>query len=124
MEPLKTIGYRQYNGTMSAGGYPGQPTFTPPDDEDATERPAYGWYPSAGTSGASSSQVLLGNIDYIQRIIRSKVVGVPDPSIYFPGDLVILDGVDYVVSEDVRDYRTGPFSPGPGGEIIVERVTG
>jgi hypothetical protein len=117
MQPLKTVGYRKYNGSFSSDGYPGMPTFSPPDDQPPDSRPAYGWYPLA-------SQVPLGNDDYTQRVIKSKAVGVPDPTIYAPGDLVILDDVDYVVSEDVRDYRTGPFTPGPGGEIIVEKVSG
>jgi hypothetical protein len=113
----KTIGYRKYNGSMSADGYPGSPTFTPPDDQPAEDRPAYAWAPLA-------SQVPLGNDDYTQRVISSIVVAVPDPTIYAPGDLVILDGRDYVVSQDIRDYRTGPYSTGPGGEVIVEKVTG
>lgn len=117
MEPRKLIGYRKYNGAFSADGYPGMPTFTPPDDQPAEERPAYGWAPLVST-------VETGNDDYMQRVIRSKTIAVPDPTIYAPGDLVILDGVDYVVSEDVRDYRTGPWEPGPGGEVIVERVSG
>lgn len=117
MDALKTIGYRKYNGSMSVDGYPGSPTFTPPDDQPAVSRPSYGWYPLA-------SAVPTGNDDYMQRVIRSKAVGVPDPTLYAPGDLVILDGVDYVVSEDIRDYRTGPFGEGPGGEVIVERVSG
>jgi hypothetical protein len=117
MEARKTIGYRRYVGSMSADGYPGSPTFEPPDTAPPTDRPAYGWHPLAST-------VPLGNVDYIQRVIASQVVGVPDVTIYAPGDLVILNGVDYVVSEDVRDYTNGPFSHGPGGEVVVEKVTG
>jgi hypothetical protein len=117
MEARKTVGYRRYNGTLSADGYPGSPTFTPPDTDPPESRPAYGWYPL-------SSTVPTGSDDYMQRVIKSQVVGVPDPVIYAPGDLVILDGVDYVVSEDMRDYRNGPHSEGPGGEVVVERVTG
>ena len=117
MEALKTVGYRKYLGSMSADGYPGSPAFTPPDDQPAEDRPAYGWYPLA-------SEVPLGNDDYTQRVIASIAVGVPDATIYAPGDLVILDGRDYVVSQDVRDYTTGPFDRGPGGLVIVERVTG
>lgn len=117
MEPRKTIGHRKYVGSMSPDGYPGSPTFNPPDTEPANERPAYGWHPQA-------SEVSLGNDDYTQRVIASMVVGVPDVSLYAAGDLVILNGRDYIVSEDVRDYTNGPFSAGPGGEIIVERVTG
>ena len=113
----KKVGYRKYNGSMSVDGYPGSPTFTPPDDQPAEERDAYGWAPLV-------SQVPLGNDDYTQRVIASIVIGVPDPTIYAPGDLVILNGRDYVVSEDVRDYRNGPYSVGPGGEVIVEKVTG
>ena len=117
MEALKTIGHRKYIGSMSAGGYPGAPTFDPPDTSPADDQPAYGWHPQA-------SSVPLGNPEYTQRVIASMVVGVPDVTLYAPGDLVILNGRDYVVSEDVRDYTNGPFSHGPGGEIIVERVTG
>jgi len=117
VEALKTVGYRKYNGSMSADGYPGSPTFTPPGDQPATSRPAYGWYPLA-------SEVPLGNDDYTQRVITSIVVGVPDVTIYEPGDLVILDGEDYVVSQDVRDFTKGPFGRGPGGVVIVERVAG
>lgn len=117
MEPLKTIGHRKFIGSMSANGYPGMPTFSPPDTQPPTSRPAYGWYPLA-------SQVPLGNPDYNQRIIASLAVGVPDVTLYGPGDLVVLNGQDYVVSEDVRDYTNGPFSHGPGGEIIVEKVSG
>lgn len=112
MQPLKTIGHAKYVSSMSPDGYPGAPTF-----EAQVTRPAYGWHPQA-------SSVPLGDPDYIQRVIASVVVGVPDATVYKAGDLVVLDGRDYVVSEDVRDYTTGPFSPGPGGEVIVERVTG
>lgn len=112
MEALKTIGHSKYVGTMSPDGYPGAPTFQPEVD-----RPAYGWHPQA-------SDVPLGNDDYTQRVIASQVVGVPDVTLYRPGDKVTLNGTDYIVSEDVRDYRNGPFSEGPGGELIVERVTG
>jgi hypothetical protein len=117
MEALKVIGYRKYNGSMSADGYPGSPTFTPPDTDPPDDRPAYGWYPL-------TAEWPVGNDDYSQRLIASTAVGVPDATIYAPGDLVILNGIDYVVSEDVRDFTTGPFGPGPGGVIIVEKVTG
>jgi hypothetical protein len=117
MQALKKVGHRKYMGTMSADGYPGSPTFVPPDTEPPHEYPAYGWYPLA-------SEVPLGNDDYTQRVISSIAVGVPDATLYAPGDLVILGGEDFVVSQDIRDYTTGPWGPGPGGLIIVERVTG
>jgi len=117
MQALKIIGYRRFIGSLSPDGYPGAPAFDPPDTQPPDDQPAYGWHPMAST-------VPLGDNDYTQRVIASMVVGVPDVSLYAPGDLVILDGRDYVVSQDVRDYTTGPFSPGPGGEVIVERVTG
>lgn len=104
-------------GAMSVDGYPGSPTFTPPDTQPPHQYPAYGWYPLA-------SEVPLGNDDYTQRVIASIAVGVPDVSLYKPGDLVILDGEDFVVSQDVRDFTTGPFGTGYGGVIVVERVTG
>lgn len=117
MEALKTIGHRKYVGSMSADGYPGAPAFSPPDTDPPNEYPSYGWYPLA-------SEVPLGNDDYTQRVITSLVVGVPDVTPYAAGDLVILAGENYVVSEDVRDYTTGPFGRGPGGVVIVEKVAG
>lgn len=129
MEPRFGIGHAKYVGSMTTGGYPGAPTF-----EDEVARPSYGWYPLA-------SEVPLGNAEYNQRVISSVAVGVPDVAPYSAGDKVVLtptlvlledlevpvavDGAeDYVVSEDVRDFTTGPFERGPGGVIIVERVTG
>lgn len=117
MEALKTIGHRKYVGSMSEDGYPGSPHFQPPDDQPATEYPSYGWYPLA-------SEVPTGDDDYTQRVIASLVVGVPDVTPYAAGDLIIIGDENYVVSEDVRDFTTGPFGRGPGGVIIVEKVTG
>lgn len=117
MRATKTIGHRKYMGVLSAAGYPGAPMFDPPDTQPATLRASFGWHPQA-------SDVKIGDVEYTQRVIASMVVGVPDVTPYAPGDLVILNGNDYVVSEDVRDYTNGPFSRGPGGEIVVERVTG
>lgn len=120
------IGHAKYVSGMSEDGYPGSPAF-----EDEVVQPSFGWYSLA-------SEVPLGNEDYTQRVITSLVVGVPDTAPYKPGDKVVLtarpipladliapvDGEDFVVSEDVRDYTTGPWDRGPGGVIIVERVTG
>lgn len=110
--PSKKIGHAKYVGSMSVDGYPGAPAF-----EGTVSRPSYGWYPLA-------SEVPLGNNDYTQRVITSLVVGVPDVSPYKAGDLVILADGNYVVSEDVRDFTTGPWPGSPGGVIIVEKVTG
>jgi hypothetical protein len=41
-----------------------------------------------------------------------------------PGDDVADDNKTYFVSADVRDYNTGPFGFKPGGEVILEKVTG
>jgi hypothetical protein len=112
MDAAKTIGHAKYVGSMSTDGYPGSPTF-----QATVDRPSYGWYPLA-------SEVPIGNDDYSQRVITSLVVGVPDATVYRPGDLVILNGENYVVSEDVRDFTTGPFGIGPGGVVIVEKVSG
>lgn len=118
MRASHTIGHRKYMGTMSPDGYPGAPTFSPPETDAPNQYPAFGWH-------AQASDVALGNNDYTQRVIASIVVGVPDVSPFAAGDLVIVDGKDYIVSEDVRDYTSGsPFRPGPGGEIVCERVTG
>jgi hypothetical protein len=114
VEALKTIGHAKYNGTMSADGYPGSPTF-----QATVDRPAFGWYPL-------SAEWPIGNADYSQRLISSIIVGVPgsDLTLYSPGDLVVLDGVDYIVSEDIRDFTKGPWGPGPGGTVVVEKVSG
>lgn len=113
-----TIQHAVYQGSADADGYPTGDMYA-----DPVSRPAYGWYPL-------SSQ-LNPSMDYDRRIITSKVVGVPDVSPYSPRDRIALPGGDinddaesYFVSEDVRDYTTGPFSQGPGGEIVIELVTG
>ena len=111
MEALKTVGHAKYVGSMSPDGYPGSPTF-----ETEVTRPVYGWAPLA-------SQVPLGNDDYTQRVISSSSWVSPTPP-FTTRRKVTLNGEDFVVSQDIRDYRTGPFSPGPGGEVIVERVRG
>ena len=117
MEARYLVGHRKYMGSLTPTGYPGSPTFIPPEDQPPNEYPAYGWY-------SLTAEWPVGNDDYTQRLIKSLAVGVPDVTLYEPGDLVILDGEDFVVSEDVRDFTKGPFGDGPGGLVIVERVTG
>lgn len=111
MQAKYTIAHQVYQGSSDADGYPTGDTYAA-----AVNRPAYGIYPL-------SSQ-LDPSMEYDRRIITSKVVGVPDTSVYSARDKVTLNGEEYFVSEDVRDYTTGPFTPGPGGEIILEQVSG
>jgi hypothetical protein len=126
VEPRFGIGHAKYVGSVSADGYPGSPHF-----EDEVVQRSYGWYPL-------SAEWPAGNDDYTQRLISSLIVGVPDVLPYSPGDLVVLPpvpilfdeavapmvGENFVVSEDVRDFTTGPWGRGPGGTIVVERVKG
>jgi hypothetical protein len=111
-----TILHRSYTGSTDSEGYP-----TGDDHDDAVQRKAYGWYPLASVLEMSG--------EYDRRVITSKVLLVPDVSPYAPRDIVILstdpDGDSYFVSQDVRDYSTGPFaSATKGGEIILEKVSG
>lgn len=108
--------HQEYTGSTDSDGYP-----TGDDHASAVERKAYGWYPL--------SSVLEMSGDYDRRVITSKVLLVPDVSPYSPRDKVILStdptGDAYFVSQDVRDYSSGPFtSTISGGEIILEKVTG
>jgi hypothetical protein len=106
-----TIGHKPYAGSTDSDGYPTGDVYS-----DAVDRPAYGWYPLSSQLNPTG--------EYDRRIITSKVVGVPNPTLYKARDVVVLDGEEYFVSEDVRDYNHGPFSEAPGGEIVVEKVTG
>lgn len=115
-----TIQHKKYTGSTDVDGYPSQDVHDP-----AVSRKAYGWYPL--------SSVLNMTGDYDRRVITSKVLLVPDVGPYAPRDEIILPQPadhpeaerTYFVSEDVRDYSTGPFvSSTKGGEIILEKVTG
>lgn len=111
-----TILHKKYTGSTDAEGFP-----TGDAHEAPVSRKAYGWYPLAS--------VLEQSGDYDRRVITSKVLLVPDVSPYAPRDKVVLSsdpfGDEYFVSEDVRDYSTGPFvSATKGGEIILEKITG
>lgn len=110
---MYTITHSAYTGSTDADGYP-----TGDDYGTAVDRPAYAIYPL-------SSQLNMG-ADYDRRVITSKVLMVPDVSPYSPRDKVVLPGSDteYFVSQDVRDYTTGPFGYNPGGEVVLEVVTG
>lgn len=113
MEALYTIAHAKYTGSTDSDGYPTGDDYGVPVD-----RQVFGWYPL--------SSILNVGADYDRRVITSKVVMVPDVSPYSPRDKVVLPGLsdEYFVSQDVRDYTTGPFPFKPGGEIIVEVVTG
>lgn len=117
MEADKTISHAKYTGSTDADGYPTGDAYA-----GAVDRLVYGWFPL-------SSQ-LNPSMDYDRRVITSKVLQVPNVSPYSVRDKVILPGDPdgegartYFVSEDVRDYNTGPFGFRPGGEVVLERVT-
>lgn len=117
MRRVQKILHASYAGSTDADGYPIGDTYS-----DAVERDTYGWYPL-------SSQLSPAG-EYDRRVITSKVLLVPDPAVFSPRDQVILPGLNdvedrtYFVSEDVRDYTTGPYGYDPGGEIVVGKVTG
>lgn len=101
-----------YTGSTDTDGYP-----TGDEYGTAVERVSYGWYPL-------SSQLSPAG-EYDRRVITSKVVLVPDPTVFAARDRVTLPTDDvYFVSEDIRDYTTGPYQYDPGGEIVIEKVTG
>lgn len=112
MQPQYTVSHSAYTGSTDADGYPTGDAYSA-----AVDRLAYAIYPL-------SSQLNMTG-EYDRRVVTSKVVMVPDVSPYSPRDKVILPGsnVEYFVSEDVRDYNTGPFGYFPGGEIVLEVVT-
>lgn len=117
METRYTVSHAVYNGSTDSEGYP-----TGDDYGDPVDRRVYGWYPLSSQLNPSG--------DYDRRVITSKVLQVPDVTSYAVRDKVILPGngnIDdrtYFVSEDVRDYNTGPFGFKPGGEVVLEKVTG
>ena len=120
MEAAYTIQHASYQPPGTDGdGYP-----IPEGHGDPVDRQVYGWYPQ-------SSEATVGNDELSHRVITNKIVMVPDVSPYKPGDRVAFPGDDitddesaYRVSEDVRDFNTGPFGFKPGGAIVVERVRG
>jgi hypothetical protein len=93
-------------------GYPNGDTYDDPEPRDT-----FGWYPL--TSQINS------DADYDRRVIDKRVVMVPDATVYTVRDQITFPGDDiWFVSEDLRDYTTGPFPYRPGGEIVVEKITG
>jgi hypothetical protein len=105
-----TVQHHAYTGSTDSDGYPTEDVFADPVD-----RPAYGLEPLSSRLDMSGT--------YDRRVITSKILGVPDPELYSARDKVVWYGAAYFVSEDVRDYTTGPFSRGPGGDVILEAVT-
>lgn len=108
------VTHTPYTGSTVADGTQG-----PPQYGSSVVREVYGWYPQA-------SQVPFGNDDVSLRVKTSLVLLVPDVSVYKVRDKVVVPGKTdpFFVSEDVRDYTTGPFGYQPGGEIVVEKVSG
>lgn len=108
-----TVSHAAYTGSIDTDGYPTGDAYAP-----SVDRPAYAIYPLASQLNMTG--------EYDRRVITSKVLMVPDVSPYSPRDKVVLPGSDteYWVSEDVRDYNTGPFNYSPGGEVVLEVVKG
>lgn len=116
-----TVQHFRYLGSTSVDGYPTVPTY-----EAVVPRKVYGWYPSSGHASVSASS-MSNSGDYTRRVITSKVVLVPDTSFYSVLDKIVLPDSDteFFISEDVRDYTTGPFTTSfGGGELIITKVSG
>lgn len=113
MEASFVVSHATYTGSTDSDGYPTGDAYDEPVD-----RKVFGWYPL-------SSQLSPAG-EYDRRVVTSKVVLVPDTAPYAPRDRVVLPDSDteYYVSEDVRNYNTGPFGFRPGGEVVLEVVTG
>jgi hypothetical protein len=119
------VAHSAYTGSSDADGYPTGDAYG-----TAVQRPAFGWQPLSSQLNSTG--------DYDRRVITSKVLLVPDASPYAPRDKVVLPDANgvlagtedevakrtYWVSQDVRNDNTGPFPYRPGGEIILEVVTG
>lgn len=106
------VTHTPYTGSTVADGTQGPPQYGTP-----VVREVYGWYPQA-------SEVPVGNDDVSLRVKTSLIILVPDVSPYKAGDKVSVAGKAYLVSADVRDYTTGPYGYNPGGQIVVEKVSG
>lgn len=115
---VRTILHAKYLGSTDSDGYPTGDGY----ESSPTERDSYGWYPLS--SQLSQAQ------EYDRRVTTSKVVLVPDPKVFSARDRVTLPGAEaeadrtYFVSEDIRDYTTGPYGYDPGGEVVIEKVAG
>lgn len=107
-----TISHAPYLGSTVADGTSGPPQYGTP-----VTRNVFGWYPQ-------SSEVPVGNDDVSDRVKTSLIVLVPDSSVYKAGDKVTIESAVFRVSEDVRDWTKGPFGYQPGGQIVVEKVSG
>lgn len=128
---------------MRARFWVGRASFTPGTvDDDGYSVPAahgdieavkvFGWYPLASDMPVGA--------ELTRRIVTSKIILVPDVSGWQPSDKVWLIGTVedednpvaepadlddfYLVSEDVRDFNTGPFGYRPGGAVVIERTQG
>jgi hypothetical protein len=120
-----TIGRARYvPGGVDADGYSRAAGFADPEPVSV-----YGWQPLASDMPVGA--------ELTRRIITSKLVLVPDVSLWQPTDKVWLYGLAidgeftpadpkdfYQVSEDVRDFNTGPFGYKPGGAVVIERTQG
>lgn len=113
------VQHKKYLGSTDSEGYPTGDEY----EDTAVPRDTWGWYPLSSDLSPAG--------EYDRRVITSKVLLVPDPSVFSPRDRIALPGDDidddaeaYFVSEDVRDYSTGPFSRRQRGEVVIERVTG
>ena len=130
MRTAYTVGRAsRIDGTVDEDGYSHPEGFGPVEAVQI-----YGMQP-----GPSSIPI---GAEVTERVITSKLLLVPDTALFAPGDRVWTDGTVeddpltggtftpaqpgrwYSVSEDVRDYSTGPFGYRPGGAVAIEKVDG
>lgn len=123
MQARIPVSHARYTGSSGNDGYPGG------DEHDSpVDRLAYAIYPL--------SVQLSGSAEYDRRVLRSKVILVPDISVYSARDNVVIPGSGsdedrtYFVTQPDGDFSFGPFGFKPGsdatafGQIVVEKVTG
>jgi hypothetical protein len=110
-----TIQHAKYQtgGGDDNEGYPNADSY-----DAAVSRDVFGWYALSSEMSPSA--------DYNRRVIDHRAILVSDTTVYTVRDQIVFPGDDtpWFVSEDVHDYTTGPFSYRPGGEIVVEKISG
>ncbi|OCB57641.1 hypothetical protein A5677_16890 [Mycobacterium malmoense] len=113
VKQITQIQHAKYQSGGDNDGYPNADSYDPPVSRDT-----FGWYPQSSQMSPSA--------DYNRRVIDHRVILVPDPTVYTVRDQITFPGDDkpWFVSEDVGDYTNGPFEYRPGGEIVVEKVSG
>lgn len=81
---------------------------------------------SVNEFGRRGSSHEIVSTDYLERVETMLEIGVPDPSLYGPDDVVIISGVAFHVEGEPSDNRLGPLpllNRILGGAVRVRRVT-